>query len=115
MERNEQLSGGVFLIGLAMLFMTGYWWPGILFVIGAAALAKGLNSDEPGERWGGLGMIGLGVVFAFGFRWELLLIFAGVSMLVGHQWHNWTCDDKGKRKNIGKRKNDEEFVEIEMI
>ena len=38
-KRSDQAAGGVFLIGLALLFMTGYWWPGILFVIGAGILA----------------------------------------------------------------------------
>jgi hypothetical protein len=30
------ISGGIFLIGLGILIMTGAWWPGIMFVIGLA-------------------------------------------------------------------------------
>ncbi len=106
MERNEQISVGVFLIGLAMLFITGFWWPGILLVMGAAALAKGAMGSEHGEHWGGLWLIGLGLFFVVGFRWELLLIFVGVSMLLGYSNVSrcgWGNDDKEKRK----RKNDE--------
>ncbi len=30
------IAGGIFLIGLGVLIMTGSWWPGIMFVIGLA-------------------------------------------------------------------------------
>jgi hypothetical protein len=30
------IAGGIFLIGLGILIMTGFWWPGIMFVIGLA-------------------------------------------------------------------------------
>ena len=33
---RSTVSGGVFLIGLGMLLLTGWWWPGIMLVIGAA-------------------------------------------------------------------------------
>lgn len=33
------ISGGIFLIGLGVLIMTGSWWPGIMFVIGLALAA----------------------------------------------------------------------------
>ena len=46
--RADQVSGGVFLIGLALLFMTGYWWPGILFVIGASTMARGVGRPVHG-------------------------------------------------------------------
>ena len=87
--RTDQVAGGVFLIGLALLFMTGYWWPGILFVIGASSMARGVAE---GRDWysvpGGLWMIGLGLVFAFGFSWPMILILIGVSMLFGKSWQD---------------------------
>jgi hypothetical protein len=33
-KRASSISGGIFLIGLGVLFLTGWWWPGILVVIG---------------------------------------------------------------------------------
>jgi hypothetical protein len=30
------IAGGIFLIGLGMLIITGSWWPGIMIVIGLA-------------------------------------------------------------------------------
>lgn len=39
-NRTPSVSGGVFLIGLGILFYTGWWWPGILLVIGLASSAE---------------------------------------------------------------------------
>ncbi|MBZ0294848.1 MAG: hypothetical protein K8L99_19965 [Anaerolineae bacterium] len=115
--RSDQISGGVFLIGLAVLFMTGAWWPGILFVIGASTIARGVAE---GQSWynvpGGVWMIGLGLLFWFGFRWELILILVGLSMLFGYSWFNHREADedfseKPKRKNDDKSKNDDNIVD----
>jgi predicted phage tail protein len=100
--RADQVAGGVFLIGLAVLFMTGFWWPGILFVIGASSMARGVAE---GHDWysvpGGLWMIGLGLVFFFGFSWPMILILIGLSMLFGK---NWQDQQKAKRAPDEKRK-----------
>ncbi len=114
--RADQVSGGVFLIGLAILFMTGFWWPGILFVIGASSIARGVAE---GRDWysvpGGLWMIGLGLIFMFGFSWPLLLIFIGASMLFGkswhgHQWQRQNAEPEIKIKNEDKRKNEDAYI-----
>lgn len=34
------IAGGIFLIGLGVLIMTGNWWPGIMFVLGLAIGAE---------------------------------------------------------------------------
>jgi hypothetical protein len=83
-RRGNQVSGAVFLIGLGLLFLTNFWWPGILFVLGAAAIAQGLSE---GRGWyalqGGIWLIGIGLVFSIGFSLPLLLILIGLSMLFG--------------------------------
>jgi hypothetical protein len=83
-RRGNQVSGAVFLIGLGLLFLTNFWWPGILFVLGAAAIAQGLSE---GRGWyalqGGVWLIGIGLVFSIGFSLPLLLILLGLSMLCG--------------------------------
>lgn len=114
-KRAEQVAGGVFLIGLATLFMTGLWWPGILFVIGASSIARGVAE---GRDWysvpGGLWMIGLGLVFLFGFSWPLILILIGVSMLFGRSWHDRphheNQDAPVKQKNEEKRKHEDAYI-----
>jgi len=111
-ERADQVAGGVFLIGLGLLFTHVIdFWPGILFVLGASSLARGMAE---GREWytvnGGLWLIGIGLVFLLGFSWPLLLIIIGASMLVGRTqgWMCWGEDDGEKRK----RKNDETLREI---
>lgn len=39
-NRNSSISGGIFLIGLGILVYSGWWWPGILLVIGLASSAE---------------------------------------------------------------------------
>ena len=39
-NRTPSVSGGVFLIGLGILVYTGWWWPGILLIIGLASSAE---------------------------------------------------------------------------
>jgi hypothetical protein len=34
------ISGGLFLISLGILIMTGWWWPGIMFAIGLSSGAE---------------------------------------------------------------------------
>lgn len=91
-ERANQISGGVFLIGLGLLFTNVLpWWPGIMFVIGASSIAKGLAQ---GRNWaamqGGIWMIVIGLIFGLGWigsmAWPLILIAIGASMLFGWNW-----------------------------
>jgi hypothetical protein len=92
-QQSDQTFGGIMLIGLAVLFLTGYWWPGIMFVIGAAMIARTVSE---GGDWlsnrNALIVIGIGVVFAvmdvFHFLsgnllWPLLLIAGGAYLLFG--------------------------------
>jgi hypothetical protein len=37
---GSPITGGVFLVGLGMLILTGWWWPGIMLVIGLASAAE---------------------------------------------------------------------------
>jgi hypothetical protein len=43
MDKGKQasaISGGIFLISLGVLIITGWWWPGILIAIGLAGGAE---------------------------------------------------------------------------
>ena len=37
--RNSSMSSGIFLIGLGVLAYSGWWWPGILLVVGLSSSA----------------------------------------------------------------------------
>jgi len=59
MSRRKQasnISGGIFLIGLGVLFFTNWFWPGILLVIG---LSSGVELIFRGKTREGIGTIAL--------------------------------------------------------
>ena len=42
----DAISGAIFLIGLGILIMTGWWWPGIMVVIGLSSGASLIFRDR---------------------------------------------------------------------
>ena len=114
-EKGSHIGTGVFFVGLGLLFLTGWWWPGIMFVIAASILASAMAAgerlqDATGAWW----MIGIGVVFGvpglFGdiagtFRdlFPIILIGIGLFMLFGGKY----------RPNInGKHKNEDDIHQV---
>lgn len=94
-QRANQVLGGTFLIGLAVLVIINWWWPGILYVAGIALLARG---RAQGRKWSedypGLIVLALAVIFTLGdvlrlfsFNWlPILLILVGLYLLFGNRW-----------------------------
>ena len=81
----ETLSGGIFLIGLGLLFLTRWGiWPWILVVIAFAQLPMLLAQNQGWAGWQGFfWLIGLAVLFASGRFWPWVLILVGISVLIG--------------------------------
>jgi hypothetical protein len=82
--RRRTLIGGIWLIGIGVLFATRFWWPGIMFLIAITAFIEGWLNDQP---WYG---IQSGFWSAFIGVWALaryslafLLIGLGVSTIIG--------------------------------
>lgn len=104
-RQSDQVFWGVILIGVAILLLTGYWWPGVMFVMGAAMIVREVNE---GREWSSnrnaLVMIGLGIVFALWdvlhfageFLWPLVLIAIGAYLLFGNQIRGRMGGGKGK-------------------
>lgn len=46
------VAGGVILIGIGMLALTGWWWPGIMLVIGCGLAAERLLKGEFAQAGG---------------------------------------------------------------
>lgn len=94
MDKRKQassISGGIFLIGLGVLFLTDWWWPGILLVIG---LSGGAELIFRGQIAKGLGTMAffcaipivITIVQSTNISWAIIgpfiLIALGVIMLV---------------------------------
>ncbi len=114
-EKASQIGTGVFFVGLGFLFFTGWWWPGIMFVIAASIIARTVTYGQPWQSaTGAFWLIGIGVVFgvpgligdiasSFWQMFPLILIGIGLFMLFGGR-----C-----RPNIsGKRKNDDDIHHV---
>jgi hypothetical protein len=83
-ERHGMVLGGLWLIGLGILFATRAWWPGIMFVIAATAIVEGYFNDQ---RWygvqSGYWAAFIGVWALFRFSLVFLLVGLGISSILG--------------------------------
>lgn len=84
----DGLTGGVWLIGLGIIALNGWWWPGILVLIGLSSLLSGLaHANSPAARLGAIQgamwMIGIAVLAATGWWWPGILILVGLSAVFG--------------------------------
>ena len=87
--RGDAVSGGIFLIGLGVLIYTGWWWPGIMFVIG---LSAGAGMIFRGKFWSGIGTMAFFFAIPFAIwmiqetaiPWSVVgpLILIGIGVIV---------------------------------
>jgi hypothetical protein len=110
-ENAAQVSGGVFLIGLGLLFLTGWWWPGIMFVSAASIMARTMAEGKPlSHATGAFWLIGIGVLFgmpgligdianSFWKFFPLILIGLGLFMFFGGRYRPSVDSHEDKRKN----------------
>jgi hypothetical protein len=82
------IMGGIWLIGIAVLAVTGWWWPGIMVLVGISALVGGLQSGGSWEqRLGGIqGAIwtfGIAVLAVTGWWWPGIMVLVGLSAIFG--------------------------------
>jgi hypothetical protein len=82
------IMGGIWLIGIAVLAVTGRWWPGIMVLVGISALVGTLRSGGSWEqRWGGLQgaiwMFGIAVLAVTGWWWPGIMVLVGLSAILG--------------------------------
>jgi hypothetical protein len=80
------ISGGIFLIGLAIAFFVGPFLPVLFITLAITTLLGSLSSLRPNAFYGGIQgsvwMLGLAFCFAFSF-WPWILVVCGVSAIVG--------------------------------
>jgi hypothetical protein len=81
--RSRQINGGLWLIGIAILFLTHTFWPGILVL---AALSGYLEEQARGRPQEGMRTLiflcGLALLFQLGWFWPGVLILIGLTALL---------------------------------
>lgn len=82
-RRADEISSGIFLVGLGLCFYYGFW-PWIMFVIGITAIIEGLVA---GRGWyafqGATWTIGIGLWALMNFSMAGLFVMLGASVIVG--------------------------------
>jgi hypothetical protein len=90
-RKVSAISGGLFLIGLGVLIFTGWWWPGIMVILGLSSGAELIFRGRIPQGIGSLAFfwgIALVVVIVqatnvpWGIVGPLVLIGLGVIVLV---------------------------------
>jgi len=82
-RRANTISNGVLLIGLGILFVTNYWWPGILLVVGASVgFRQYLRARFLDLLWTAVIFGGLFIVFFLdgNVGWDMVL---AVAFMIG--------------------------------
>ncbi|HMP42685.1 MAG TPA: zinc ribbon domain-containing protein [Roseiflexaceae bacterium] len=81
-EIPGNIMAAIMLFGLAALAVTGWWWPGILVVVGTLATLQALvwgNIRETVKR--ALWLFGLAVLAEYSLWWPGILVLVGLSIL----------------------------------
>jgi hypothetical protein len=80
------ISGGIFLIGLAIAFFVGPFLPILFITLAITSLLGSLSSFRPDAFYGGIigfvWLMGLAFCFTFGF-WPWILVIGGISIILG--------------------------------
>ena len=78
------ISGGIFLISLGVLIITGWWWPGIMVALG---LSSGAALIFRGKIWQGIGSLvffcGIAVVVEIVRSTDISGVIVGAFILIG--------------------------------
>jgi hypothetical protein len=83
-ETAGGIIGGLFLIGLALLFATGTIWPGILVLVGITAfVGAATNGEARGGFIGAAFMVGMAFLFASDTFWPGILVLVGITAILG--------------------------------
>ena len=90
-RRATGVSGGIFLIGLGVLLMTNWWWPGIMLVLGLSGGAEQIFRGQVARGIGTIAFFGaipiaIAIVQSTDISWTIvgpfILIAFGVITLV---------------------------------
>lgn len=81
--RARQLNGGMWLIGIGILFLTGTFWPWILVLCGVSGYLEETGRGRHQEAARTLiFMVGLAILFSTPWFWPGILILIGITALL---------------------------------
>ena len=79
----RELSGGLWLIGLGVLFLSGTFWPGILVLVGLSAyLEQRARGQQQYALRSLLFAVGLALLFWTNWLWPGILLLLGVLAII---------------------------------
>jgi len=80
-KQANAITGGVWLIGLGVLFATRFWFPGILILIAITSLVQGWSL---GRRWDGLHVAFWMILIAVWaiFKFSMAFFFVALGLYV---------------------------------
>jgi hypothetical protein len=80
-NQANAVTGGIWLIGMGILFATGLWWPGMLVLVGLTAIVQQWAN---GRGWYGLhaGFWMIMVAVWALFRFNIAIFFVGLGIYV---------------------------------
>jgi hypothetical protein len=84
MQNHSQanaITGGVWLIGLGVLFATHFWWPGILILIAVTSIVQGWSFGRAGDGLHCAFWMILIAVWAM-FRFSMAFFFVALGLYV---------------------------------
>jgi hypothetical protein len=83
--RAGKISTAIWLLGLAALFYTGRWWPGIMFVIGVSSFVQFMLQGRGGwyAMEGSVWSFGIGIWALMNYSMAALFGLLGISILLG--------------------------------
>lgn len=111
-NKANATCNGIILIGLGILFYTGFWWPGILLVIGTALVTKQFLRGryyDMGLTTLIFGGITIGALYDWSFSYFLPVMFtlAGIYLI----FSEWFV----KRERVGEEELEDMKKEIEDV
>ena len=63
--KADAIGGAIFFVGLGILLLTGWWWPGIIVVIGLSSLVTSLLAGKKRDAMFAVVIFGIIIVLSF--------------------------------------------------
>jgi hypothetical protein len=79
------IAGGIILIGIGMLWITNWWWPGIMLVIGCALAAERFINGQLAQAVGVFALflaipLGIAIVQDINIPWNIVVPFVLIAL-----------------------------------